>query len=365
MKSRCVYITALVGLVIVLLAGFSACGDDPSDPGDDSKPNDIDTIPPSAVTDLAIDLLFPETISIKWTAPGDDGNDGTAEQYDIRYSDQPITEQTWETAVQLSNEPRPKNAGLQQVMRVHGLEPSSDYHFAMKTFDEASNASGLSNSIVGRTLPEDDRPATTSDLNAITLDETSLMLIWTAPGDDDMLGHASQYDIRYAQGAFGTFPWETATKIADLPTPKSAGELDTVMVSGLQTDTHYRFALKTADEVPNWSGMSNVARELSLGVVLATSGRTFSPGDSLVIVYRATADAKCTLRIKQGSGETCDPSAWGFNEVLVSARLPAGTYTYFYDFYNEDTETYEPPWGFVVLCWGTEFMSFQVFNLRQ
>jgi len=249
-------------------------------------------------------------------------------------------------------------------MRVYGLEPSSDYHFAMKTYDEASNVSGLSNSIVGRTLPEDNRPATTSDLYAITLDETSFMLIWNTPGDDGMLGLASQYDVRYAQGAFGTFEWETATKIADLPTPKSAGELDTVIVSGLQADTHYRFALKTADEVPNWSEMSNVARGLSWGEVLATSGKMFTAGDTLVIVYRAPANAKCKLRIKQSSVETCEPPFWGHNEILVSDRLPAGTYTYFYDFYNEDTQTYEPPYGLVVLCWGTEFKSFQVFNFR-
>jgi hypothetical protein len=364
MKLNCVYITALIGLVIFVLAGFGACGDDgsPSDPGDD--PNHIDTTPPSAVTDLAIDLRFPEAISITWTAPGDDGNDGTAEQYDIRYSDQLITEQTWETDVQLSHEPRPIGAGLQQSMRVYGLEPSSDYHFAMKTYDEASNVSGLSNSIVGRTLPEDNRPATTSDLNPITLDETSFMLIWTTPGDDGMLGLASQYDVRYAQSAFGTFEWETATKLADLPTPKTAGELDTVIVSGLQADTHYRFALKTADEVPNWSGMSNVARGLSWGEVLATSGKMFTAGDTLVIVYRAPGEAKCTLRIKQSSVETCEPAPWGYNEILVSDRLPAGTYTYFYDFYNENTQTYEPPYGLVFLCWGSEFKSFQVFNLR-
>jgi hypothetical protein len=361
MKSNRMCIAALLSLTAVVLAGFSACGNDGS--LNDPDPTHTDTIPPATVTDLAVYLRFPEAISIIWTAPGDDGNDGTAEHYDIRYSDQPITEQTWETAVQWPDEPRPKDAGLQQGMLVHGLEPSSDYHFAMKTFDEASNASGLSNQLLGRTLPEDNPPAVTLDLLAITLDETSIMLTWTAQGDDDTLGLASQYDIRYAEGAFGALDWETATQIMDLPAPKSAGEPDTVIVIGLQPDTHYRFALKTADEVPNWSEMSNVARALSFGVLLATSDRIFSPGDSLVIVYKATADAKCTLRIKQSSGATCDPS-WGFNEILVETWLPTGTYTYVYDFYNEDTGTYEPSYGFVVLCWGSDYLAARAFNMR-
>lgn len=55
-------------------------------------------------------------------------------------------------------------------------------------------------------------------------------------GDDGTVGHASQYDIRYAEGAFGPLNWETATRVTDVSVPKSAGELDTLVVSGLKYD---------------------------------------------------------------------------------------------------------------------------------
>jgi hypothetical protein len=40
-----------------------------------------------------------------------------------------------------------------------------------------------------------------------------------------------------------------------------AGSSETLTVTGLSPDTTYYFAMKTADEVPNWSGLSNVANK--------------------------------------------------------------------------------------------------------
>jgi hypothetical protein len=361
MKSNRTCVTAAIGLAAVLLTSFIACGNDNNI--NDPDPTALDTIPPASITDLAVYHRFPESISIIWTAPGDDGMEGRASQYDLRYSRHPISEQTWGTAVQWPDEPPPKQPGLRQSMLVYDLESSTDYYFAIKTIDDASNVSALSNRILGRTLPEDDPPASSPDLRSITLDETSIMLIWTVQGDDDTLGQASQYDIRYAEGAFGPLDWETAILARDLPAPKSPGEKDTVIVSGLLPDTNYRFALKTGDEVPNWSEISNVARALSFGEVLAISDRVFTPGDSMMIVFKATAEDKCTLRIKQSSSANCDPS-WGFNKILLQALLPAGNYIYIYDFYNEDTGTYEPPYGFVVLCWGSTYMAGRSFSIQ-
>ena len=82
---------------------------------------------------------------------------------------------------------------------------------------------------------------------------------WTAPGDDGNVGQASHYDLRYAEGA--TFDWDEAIAVPDslMPSPSLAGLVDSVVLSGMfNSNSSYCFALKVADEVPNWSVMSNV-----------------------------------------------------------------------------------------------------------
>ena len=91
-------------------------------------------------------------ITLHWTAPGDDGNYGCATGYDIRYVlysyGQINTEQKWQNAIQVDGEPVPSSAGHAEFMVVTGLELNTSYYFAIKSYDEAGNFSGLSNSPV-------------------------------------------------------------------------------------------------------------------------------------------------------------------------------------------------------------------------
>ncbi|HET7224675.1 MAG TPA: fibronectin type III domain-containing protein [Candidatus Eisenbacteria bacterium] len=87
----------------------------------------------------------------------------------------------------------------------------------------------------------------------------SVTLTWTAPGDDSLSGTASQYDIRMSTSAITSSNFGTATRItAGVPAPAAAGTSQSFLVTGLQPSTTYWFAIKTADEVPNWSLISNV-----------------------------------------------------------------------------------------------------------
>ena len=83
--------------------------------------------------------------TLTWTAPGDDGSSGTAYQYDIRYSQFPLTSENWDSAIQIENVPAPKEAGQKETLVVTGLEPDVSYYFGIKTFDECSNCSNISN----------------------------------------------------------------------------------------------------------------------------------------------------------------------------------------------------------------------------
>lgn len=85
------------------------------------------------------------SITLKWTAPGDDGMTGRATRYDLRYSILPITPTNFNSAVAATGLPTPAVSGTQQQVTVTGLDATASYFFAMKTVDEAGNWSTMSN----------------------------------------------------------------------------------------------------------------------------------------------------------------------------------------------------------------------------
>jgi len=209
-------------------------------------------------------------VTLSWTAPGDDGNVGTAAQYDLRYATVPITDANWSAATSVLNVPSPEIAGTEQQCSVGNLDYSTTYYFAIRAADEADNWSPLSNVVSLTTGSEPYAPANVTDLHALATTETSITLGWTAPGDDSTSGTASQYELRYSTSPITALNFSQATLVNGVPAPGPAGSEDSVTVSGLETGTTYYFALITADEVPNWSGLSNVA-------AIATSSDTTAP----------------------------------------------------------------------------------------
>ena len=86
--------------------------------------------------------------SLSWTAPGDDGNIGTASAYDLRYSTSLITALTFALADKAVNIPVPLLAGSTQGCFIDRLLPSRVYYFAIKAVDTAGNWSAISNVLI-------------------------------------------------------------------------------------------------------------------------------------------------------------------------------------------------------------------------
>ena len=112
-----------------------------------------DTVAPAQATDLSASNPTPTTITLGFTATGDDGADGTAYAYEIRFSTAPITDANWSGATPISGEPGPGAPGTVQSFAVTGLLSSTAYYFALRVFDEAGNASPLSNVASSTTAP--------------------------------------------------------------------------------------------------------------------------------------------------------------------------------------------------------------------
>jgi hypothetical protein len=103
-----------------------------------------DNVAPAAVTDLYPSVVFDTRITVSWTAPGDDGNVGTASTYDLRSATFPITAQNFNSATPTNPQPVPQISGTMQNYEFTGLE-CTPYYFAIKARDEALNWSPVSN----------------------------------------------------------------------------------------------------------------------------------------------------------------------------------------------------------------------------
>ncbi|MFZ5516472.1 MAG: Ig-like domain-containing protein [Candidatus Zhuqueibacterota bacterium] len=101
-------------------------------------------------------------------------------------------------------------------------------------------------------------PAQITNLDAISSTSSSISFSWTAPGDDGTTGRATSYDIRYSESLITSANWHLANKAPAIPAPEAPGSAQAYVASGLNPGESYFFAVKTADEVLNWSAMSNV-----------------------------------------------------------------------------------------------------------
>jgi hypothetical protein len=345
-----------------------------------------ETTPPATVSDLSA-ATGPDkgSVDLTWTAPGDDGTEGTATEYILRYATTAITNETaWTAAKDVIGEPTPSVAGTTEHLRITGLDPTKLYYFALRAKDDANNTSAISNSAdayskmpdavgtgtyddphasilfigtwetynktgpynatlqltnvadnkaiirftgtqvsliyskytsrgnieitidggtpvllnqYGSSLqwqqrwdspllsegthtmilrhpggsyyvdvdaivvsqPESIPPAAITGLNATSgASLGSVNLNWTAPGDDDNTGTASSYIVRYASSPIDSQgAWDAAKDVTGEPTPVAAGGAQNMTITGLVPGQTYYFAIRTLDDVPNLSGLSN------------------------------------------------------------------------------------------------------------
>jgi hypothetical protein len=87
---------------------------------------------------------FPKLSDSNSPAPGDDGAQGTAFKYDLRYSTEPITGENWQYATPLDSLPDPQTAGSTETATVSGLDAGTTYYFAIKARDDSWQESSLS-----------------------------------------------------------------------------------------------------------------------------------------------------------------------------------------------------------------------------
>jgi len=108
--------------------------------------DDRDLAAPARVSDLTVTAATHSTITLEWTAPGDDGTQDTATSYDIRFSSNRIlSDNDFAAAKPIPERINPSEGGTPERLTVGGLESGKTYHLALKATDDQGNVSPLSN----------------------------------------------------------------------------------------------------------------------------------------------------------------------------------------------------------------------------
>ena len=149
----------------------------------------------------------------------------------------------------------------------------------------------------------------------------SVTLTWTTPGDDSLTGTASQFDIRYSTSPItaGNFP--AATRFTTgVPAPAAPGTQQSVVVTGLNASTTYYFAIKTADEVPNWSGISNVATKTT-----SASPDLIRPAP-IAMTISAQTDSTVTLQWTATGDDSLSGTATSYDLRFSTSAITAANF---------------------------------------
>ncbi|MFQ5649774.1 MAG: Ig-like domain-containing protein [bacterium] len=126
-------------------AGFISKHSLSNDIAEFSLKKTTDTTKPDFVDNLVASTPTATTITLGWTAKGDDGSTGQASSYDLRFSTFNINDANFEQAIPVTGVPAPALAGTPESFVVTALQPGTQYNFAIKVIDEAGNVSDISN----------------------------------------------------------------------------------------------------------------------------------------------------------------------------------------------------------------------------
>lgn len=193
----------------------------------------IDKISPASVTDLAVGSVTASTVDLTWTNTGDNGTDGVASGYDVRYFTEKITEANWDNCFPAFGEPKPDLSFTKATFTVTGLSWNKTYFFALKTVDEAGNTSQISNVVQATTQGNLPLPPTWKQDGSIPGD-TVLYLSWNPSPQPDIAGYLLYYDERSYEGSVT----KSYAHLIDV------GNVTKYTLSGLQNDKKYYLSLR-------------------------------------------------------------------------------------------------------------------------
>ncbi len=138
---------------LLLLFG---CDHDPTAPRDSQAP--------AKIMDLSV-VATAGSVTLGWTSPGDDGNRGEAQEFELRFSASPLDSTNLLQATVWDSLPDPGPAGTTHTLDIGSTLAAGTWYFAIRTRDEADNWSPWSSVLQVNiaAAPTGYAPATTPD----------------------------------------------------------------------------------------------------------------------------------------------------------------------------------------------------------
>ena len=253
-----------------------------------------------------------DTLTLAWTAPGDDGTIGKATSYDVRLSTSPITDANFTAATAIPGLPVPANSGTRQKVVVRGLTRGTTYYFALKSADDAGNVSALSNLVRWDWVYDTSPPATPTGLTANFTLSGSVHLHWNANSEPDLGGYKV---YRSTAGSGG--PW---VRIDGPALTTTNDYVDATLPTGV---TQFWYAVTASDISLNESG-----RTAAVSVTVGSGSGSAAAGWHLDPVYpnpaRVGTAVTMPVTIGDGSGsiEITDAGRHLIRHIDLSALAP-------------------------------------------
>lgn len=154
----------------------------------------------AAASAFAPEAARADSITLSWTATGDDGALGRATSYELRFSEQAVsgtdTTTWWNNASTAGILPPPATAGSRESYVMSGLATGSTYYFVLRVADEAGNWSGFSN-VRARQVGTTGGTLATPESFSATAVSGAVDLTWAEP----VSGSGSGYHLYRRSGA--------------------------------------------------------------------------------------------------------------------------------------------------------------------
>jgi len=243
-------------------------------------PYSLDLDPPDPITDLVAET-GPEhgQVILRWTATGDDYKTGNIVngKYRIAYSSYPVSDWssgTWDDKLNKYKFEFSTSVVAQsrQTYVLEGLRGGVTFYIKIWIADEALNFSNISNTATSWAQIDITAPGKITGFIIQSVGDKVIELSWVTPSDDGYsskpLPKGSQYKLQYSNTQLASSYWTTYYAQITISTfGVTPGTVVKYKITGLQEKTTYYFRIWAADEVPNWSEMSDIASVYVLGDV--------------------------------------------------------------------------------------------------
>lgn len=118
------------------------------------------------------------------------------------------------------------------------------------------------------TCPSENIPAQVTTLLVKPKSSTSVTIYWTAVGNNEHIGTASAYSLRYSVSPITEGNFSSASQVNGLSTPKASGQKEKIILTNMSRNTKYYFALKVQNSDGNWSVISNTPSITTRSVII-------------------------------------------------------------------------------------------------